>query len=100
MLDSFIGALNASLSAMQTDAEILLLGDFNANYLEKKSDPSHLMKQKLIRIADAYNFEQIIDHPTRIIENSFTAIDLLFASNNHHKIDSGVLHVHFSDLCC
>ena len=97
VLDSFIGALNGSLSAMPTYAEILLLGDFIVNYLAKKSDPSHLMKQKPIRIADAYNFEQIIDQPTRITENSSTAIDLLLANNNHRIVDSGVLHVHLSD---
>ena len=55
------------------------------------------MKQKLIRIADTYNFEQIIEQPTRITENSSTAIDLLLANNNHRIVDSGVLHVHLSD---
>ena len=83
---------------MPTDAAILLLGNLNVNYLAKKSDPSHLMKQKLIRIADAYNFEQIIDLPTRITENSSRVIiDLLFANNNHRTVDSGVLRVHLSD---
>ena len=73
---------------------IHLTHDFNINYLAKKKDPSHPLKQKLIRIADAHNLEQLIDQPTRITETSSTAIDLLFVNNNHCIVKSGILHVH------
>ena len=86
-----------TLSAIPSEAEVILLGNFNVNYLAKKTEPSHPLKQKLIRIADAHNLEQLIDQPTRITETSSTAIDLLFVNNNHRIVESGVLHVHLSD---
>ena len=96
-LDSFIDDLNHTLAAFPSEAEVILLGDFNVNYLAKKTDPSHPSKQKLIRLADVHNLEQLIDQPTRITETSSTAIDLFFVNNNHRIVESGVLHVHLSD---
>ena len=79
------------------DAEILLLGDFNVNFLAKRNDSSRPLKRKLLDLTSTYNLEQIIDKPTRTTETSNTLIDLLFVNNNHQITASGVLHVSLSD---
>ena len=75
------------------EADIIMLGDFNVNVLAAK-DP---LRQQLIRFANLHYLEQLIKTPTRITEKSATAIDLLFVSNYHRIIDSGVLHPSLSD---
>ena len=79
---------------MPAEADIIILGDFNVNILAAKKDP---LRQQLIRFSTSHYLEQLIKTPTRITEQSATAIDLLFVSNYHRIIDSGVLHPSLSD---
>jgi hypothetical protein len=91
LLESLTEELDTALSSISLEAEVILLGDFNVNFLATKNYASRALKRKLL------SFEQLIDKPTRITENSSTLIDLLFANNNHRIVSSGVLHVNLSD---
>ena len=91
LLESLTEELDTALSSISLEAEVILLGDFNVNFLATKNDASRALKRKLL------SFQQLIDKPTRITENSSTLIDLLFANNNHRIVSSGVLHVNLSD---
>ncbi len=97
LLESLIEELDTALSCISSEAEVILLGDFNVNFLATKNDASRALKRKLLSFTSMYNLEQLIDKPTGITENSSTLIDLLFANNNHRMVASGVLHVNLSD---
>ena len=64
MLVSLTEELDTALSSISLEAEVILLGDFNVNFLATKNDASRALKRKLL------SFEQLIDKPTRITENS------------------------------
>ena len=97
LLESLTEELDTALSSISLEAEVILLGDFNVNFLATKNYASRALKRKLLSFTSMYNLEQLIDKPTRITENSSTLIDLLFANNNHRIVSSGVLHVNLSD---
>ena len=97
LLESLTEELDTALSSISLEAEVILLGDFNVNFLATKNDAFRALKRKLLSLTSMYNLEQLIDKPTRITENSSTLIDLLFANNNHRIVSSGVLHVNLSD---
>ena len=97
LLESLTEELDTALSSISLEAEVILLGDFNVNFLATKIDASRVLKRKLLSFTSMYNLEQLIDKPTGITENSSTLTDLLFANNNHRIVSSGVLHVNLSD---
>ena len=97
MLETLTEELETALSCISSEAEVILLGDFNVNFLATKNDGSRALKRKLLSFTSMFNLEQLIDKPTRITENSSTLIDLLFANNNHRIVASGVLHVNLND---
>ena len=88
MLESLTEELDTALSSISLEAEVILLGDFNVNFLATKNDATRALKRKLLSLTSMYNLEQLIDKPTRITENSSTLIDLLFANNNHSIVSS------------
>ena len=53
-------------------SETIIYGDYNINWLDKKT------KQKLKTMMLKYNFQQMVNLPTRITRNSKTLIDLIF----------------------
>lgn len=97
--DSFIDHLNVALAKLPAESEITVLGDFNADFLSKKNDLAHKLKQKLLRFARINDLEQLINTPTRICSQTRTAIDLVFVNNNHRIVESGVIPSAISDHC-
>ena len=94
-LKYFIKSLGSVLRTVPTEADIIIIsGDFNVNVLAAKKEP---LRQQLTRFANLHHLEQLIKTPTRITEKSATPIDLLFVSNYHRIIGSGVLHPSLSD---
>ena len=58
----------------------------------------HLKKRRQQRqFAIANDLEQLINSPTRICEQTRTAIDLVFVNNTHRIVDNGVIHSAISD---
>jgi len=95
--DEFILNLDSALSSIPTNAEFVLLGDFNVNFQDGRFSTQLNSKQKLVRLANIYHLEQLIVEPTRVAESSSTLIDLLFVKNSHKIVDSGVIHLPISD---
>ena len=98
--DTFIDLLNNSLSRLPTGSQIVLLGDFNIDFLTKKNDASFKLKRQLRQFAIAKDLEQLINSPTRICEQTRTAIDLIFVNNTRRIVESGVTHSALSDHYC
>lgn len=96
-IDSGIDELNSLLPSLPPDAEFILLGDFNINFLSSKSDPDRKQKRKIMHFANMHNLEQLITTPTRISESSQSIIDLLFVNNSQRIVQSGVIVSTISD---
>lgn len=96
--DKLINGLNDSLGKLPIDSEIIVMGDFNIDFLAKNTDRvPYKLKQKLQRFARSNNLEQLIHSPTRIHNQSSSAIDLILANNNHRIVDNGVIPSAISD---
>ena len=60
--------------------------------------PKNNPNKRLLRsFAIENEIKQIVDEPTRITEHSRTLIDLIFVSDNHRIVQSGVIHASLSD---
>ena len=70
-LDSMID----SALAQTQSSEIILLGDFNGDFIAKRS-PCNVTKQ-LKSLFKSYNFSQVIESPTRTVPGSSTLLDLV-----------------------
>ena len=57
----------------------------------------HSLKRKLTLFGNKFDLNQLIETPTRVTEQSSTAIDLLFVNNIHRIVSNGVFAVHISD---
>ena len=95
--DTFIDLLNDSLSKLPVGSQIVLLGDFNIGFLAQKNGASFKLKRQQRQFAIPNGLEQLINSPTRICEQTRTAIDLVFVNNTHRVVESGVIHSAISD---
>ena len=81
------------LLTISDSVELVLLGDFNVNFLEVNKTA----KRKLMRMANLHDLEQVISQPTRITASSKTLIDLLLTNSCRRVVDSGVINLTISD---
>ena len=72
----------------------MILGDLNCNYLSDKNN-MHLSQLKLLN--STYQFQQLINEPTRITPNSSTLIDIISSNEPSRILKSGVVHIGISD---
>ena len=77
--------------------EIILIGDFNCDWTGVKSGTMKSQTNKLHEITEAFQFEQMIEQPTRITDHSETIIDLAFANKPELVTNFGVIHIGISD---
>ena len=70
----FYDHLKVLLKDCNTTNELIVLGDFNANWDEKKA------RKNLKQITDHHNLTQLIERPTRITSLTQTQIDLIFSN--------------------
>ena len=96
-MESFIQDLDTSLSALPENIELILLGDFNVNFIGSNLNIDKAMKLKLIQVTNFHELDQLINKPTPITERSSTLIDLLFSNTTHRVTDHGVIHLTISD---
>ena len=92
-LEDAIEEIQDRLLNIPDSFELVLLGDFNVNFLEVNKTA----KRKLMRIANLYDLEQLILQPTRITSSSKSLIDLLFTNSCHRVVDCGVINLTLSD---
>ena len=90
--DTFSDLLDDSLSKLPVGCQIVLLRDFNIDFLAQKNGASFKKKRQKRQFAIANDLEQLINSPTRICEQTRTAIDLVFVNNTHRIVDNGVIH--------
>ena len=84
---------------MPGKAKLILLGDFNINFLCSEMNNDKAKKRKLLQVTNIYHLDQLISTPTRITERSSTLIDLLFTNTSHRVSDRGVIPSPLSDHC-
>lgn len=77
----------------RTHAEILCLGDFNCDALQKTS----WKWRKLNEVMSNSNLSQLIKDPTRITQSSFSCVDHFWTNRPDLYQDSGVLTYSLSD---
>ena len=92
-LEGAIEEIQNRLLNISDSVELVLLGDFNVNFLEVNKTA----KRKLMRMANLHDLERVISQPTRITASSKTLIDLLFTNSGHRVVDSGVINLTISD---
>ena len=95
-LSVFIDNLNAALSKLSNDIELIILGDFNVDYGNKQK-ANLLLKSKLQNFANLHNLDQLVECPTRVSVNNASLIDLIFVNNSHRVVNKGVIHLPLSD---
>ena len=89
LVESFEYIANALQKASLHNKDIFLLGDLNDDLL--KPQP------KLRKIISEAKFDQIIDKPTRITQNSKTLLDVIITNNKDLVLSSEVIPCHISD---
>ena len=94
--ETFIDLLNDS-SKLPVGSQIVLLGDFNIDFLAQQSGAPFKLKRQLRQFAIANDLKQFINSPTRICEQTRTAIDVVFVNNTHRFVESGIIHSAMSD---
>lgn len=70
----FYDKLNILLKECDTNKERILLGDFNINWSDKAK------RKDLKRVMSNFDFQQVVEGPTRITNSSETLIDLVFTN--------------------
>ena len=88
----FFEALEAICIIDMESKEQIILGDLN--YL---SDRNNMHLSQLMRLRSTYQFQQLINEPTRITPNSSTLIDIILANEPSRILKSRVVHMGLSD---
>ena len=95
---SFVEKFSQILESVHTNGEnnndILILGDLNCNFLGNVNTP---LLSNMMFLMNLYNFQQLIDTPTRVTHQSSTLIDTIFTIRNENIIEHGCIHTYLSD---
>jgi hypothetical protein len=70
------------------------MGDVNCDFLKPPPDPR---TRKLQFLSSLYQFDLLINEPTRVTGTSATGIDLIFTNRVENILNSGIVHVGISD---
>jgi hypothetical protein len=70
------------------------MGDVNCDFLKSPPD-AHT--RKLQFLSSLYQFDQLINEPTRVTGTSATGIDLIFTNRVENILNSDIVHVGISD---
>ena len=74
--------------------ELILLGDLNCDISKSPLD-AHTRRLKFL--LSVYQFDQLINEPTRVTQASATLIDLLFSNEKQNIAKAGVIRLGLSD---
>ena len=84
---------NTLLEVISSSQEILVVEDFNCNFLKSQESPN----KELIEIISSYHLSQVISEATRVTAETQTLIDLIIKTPTLNTIKSGVYHSSISD---
>ena len=91
----FFEALEAIICTIDMESkEHIIIGDLNCNYLSDRIS-THL--SQLPQLSSTYQFQQLINEPTRITPISSTLSDVVLTNEPSRIIKSGVVHLGLSD---
>ena len=76
--------------------EVDVIGDINPNV---DATPPDRGTQKLLDICETYQYNQLINQPTRIAQDTSSTIDLFLTNNPLHFSYIGVSAIGTSDHC-
>ena len=74
--------------------ELILLGDLNSD-ISKSPPDAHTRRLKFL--LSLYQFDQLINEPTRVTQALATLIDLLISNEKQNIAKAGVIHLDLSD---
>ena len=77
--------------------EVILIGDFNCDWSSLINNKANVQTNKLAELAETFQFEQLINEPTRITSTTKTLIDLAFTNKPELINGSGIIHLGISD---
>ena len=72
--------------------EVVLTGNFNCDWTKLKKDKISPQTNRIVDLADLFQFQQLIKEPTQITQTSSTLIDLAFSKRPEIINTSGVEH--------
>ena len=90
----FFEALEAIIRTIDMESKEHIIGDLNCNYLSDRIS-THL--SQLQQLSSTYQFQKLINEPTRITPISSTLIDVVLTNEPSRIIKSGVVHLSLSD---
>ena len=73
--------------------EVVLTGDFNCDWTQLKKNKLSPQTNRLVDLADLFQFQQLIKEPTRITQTCSTLIDLAFSNRPEIRNTTGVEHL-------
>ena len=88
-----INSLNRNFVDISDRYNTVLLGDFNVDQLSRNNQNKLMLESFAIE----NDLKQLIKTPTRVTQNSKTLIDLIYVSDSHRFIQSGVIFSTLSD---
>lgn len=93
---SFMTRFRDTLEAISSqEEETLLLGDYNLDFLAKRSTQPDCKQMK--SLFKALGFTQILNAPTTISHESSTLLDLIATNNTQNISQSGILSCNLGD---
>ena len=91
----FYELLELSFNEANDFSECIRLGDFNTNVLVPSSN--NILVNTLRNFERVFGYKQLITEPTRMCDNSESAIDLILVTDHEKVCQSGVLNVGIND---
>ncbi len=80
----------ATINSLKKHNELIILGDFNSNWLHKSSSKERTLFKSV-------NLTQLISEPTRVDHQSSSLIDWILVTNPEQITTSGIMSDCFSD---
>ena len=91
-LSEWVSQFEHELSIAQTTGlEIILMGDFNIDYI------SQCINTKWLNMIQLFDLSQLVSKPTRVTETSATLIDHVYTNHPENVTECFVSHVSISD---
>ena len=86
-------SLEANLSNLRSDCDLLVLGDFNLCLMKNKSN----LHKQYEEVLNVFNCKQLIKEVTRETDSSYSCLDHIFTNNAEKCCQAGVIKSGLSD---
>ena len=90
---NFLYHFESVLGNIRSDAEMIMLGDFNINFKDKNNG----LLKKYAEVLNMFGLKQLINSPTRVTRKSSTIIDHVLCNTSNKICNYGTIVVGLSD---